>query len=142
MLNIPSQIINFIKKHHILTIATVNDNNLWCATCFYAFDFEKQQFIITTDLNTEHGKQMINNNQVVGTIALETKIVGKIQGIQFAANVAILQDENIKRARKIYFKKFPIALPFINQLILWSVTPNYIKFTDNKLGFGKKIIWP
>jgi len=25
---------------------------------------------------------------------------------------------------------------------LWQIKVNYFKMTDNKLGFGKKLIWP
>jgi hypothetical protein len=27
------------------------------------------------------------------------------------------------------------------ELHLWSLTPDFIKMTDNRLGFGKKLIW-
>ncbi len=26
-------------------------------------------------------------------------------------------------------------------LRLWSITPTFLKLTDNTLGFGKKLIW-
>ena len=27
------------------------------------------------------------------------------------------------------------------ELTLWALVPDYLKFTDNTLGFGKKLIW-
>ena len=36
-------------------------------------------------------------------------------------------------------KKFPIAM--LMETTLWVVSLTYLKMTDNKLGFGKKMIW-
>ena len=44
-----------------------------------------------------------------------------------------------KELKKLYFKAFPYAIAM--NPALWQIKIDYFKMTDNKLGFGKKIIW-
>lgn len=127
------KIVNFINKHHLLTFATSCDNTPYCASCFFVFDKEAPCFIIATDEKTRHGREALLNPTVAGTIALETNMVGKIQGIQFSGifRVATVGE------KMTYFKRFPYALAMNPSL--WSIDIGYIKFTDNTLGFGKKL---
>lgn len=126
-------IVTFLKKHHLLTLATCNENVPYCASCFYAFDDQHATFIIATETKTRHGKEALDNTHVAGTIALETKIVGKIQGVQFTGLFRKASKEEEKR----YLKRFPFAMAM--QPSLWSIDIHYLKFTDNTLGFGKKL---
>ena len=146
-MNHPEQrIIDFIGEHHILTLAITMDNMPWCATCYYAYLKEENQFIFTSDHQTRHIRDVVEsgNYRVAGTIALETKIVGKIRGIQFTGvitNLDDLSDPALKGGAKTrYLRRFPIAR-LMPELHLWSLTPDYIKMTDNRLGFGTKLIW-
>ncbi|MCX7954478.1 MAG: hypothetical protein N3A01_04725 [Bacteroidales bacterium] len=132
-------ITQFIKKHHIFNLSVYDNNELWTATCFYAFWEEQMALIFTTDLDTKHGRMMLNNNSVVGTIALETKIIGKIQGIQFKGTVKIADVNTLNFIKKLYYKRFPVAIGTKSEF--WILYFTYIKYTDNTLGFGKKIIW-
>jgi uncharacterized protein YhbP (UPF0306 family) len=45
----------------------------------------------------------------------------------------------LKKSKKAYLKKFPVAL--LMETTLWVVGITYLKMTDNRLGFGKKIVW-
>jgi len=136
---IDERILKFIKKHHVLNLSTYANGELWSCSCFYAFDSKKMQFIVTSDANTKHAQHAAINPNVSGTIALETKIIGKIQGIQFAGEMLIPDDYQMIEARKVYLKKFPFAV--LMKTTLWTISLAHIKFTDNKLGFGKKIFW-
>ena len=60
----------------MLSIATVSEQGPWCASCFYAWDEEKNAMVITTDPVTRHGAEFRTNPQVAGTIALETNRIG------------------------------------------------------------------
>lgn len=130
---ITSKIENFIAKHHLLSLATYGDE-LWCCSLFYAYDSEKISFIVATDTQTLHGRNVVKNHTVAGTVAFETKTVGKIQGIQFKG-VMTLCDEG----KEFYYKAFPYAR--IMSPTLWTIRLDEIKMTDNTLGFGKKLIW-
>lgn len=130
-------IVAFIKKHHVLTLATLHSGSdqPYVANCFYAYDKERNIFIFTSDDTTRHGAEMIDNPRVALSIVRETRIVGAIEGLQITGR-AERGDEEAKRR---YIRRFPYAA--VAPLSLWMVRPEMMKLTDNKLGFGKKLIW-
>lgn len=124
----------------MLSIATVSEKGPWCASCFYARDEENNTLVITTDPATRHGAEFRANPQVAGTIALETKRIGRIRGVQFTGTISEPTGDGLRRARTVYLKRFPYAA--LTEIHLWVICLRHIKLTDNRLGFGKKIIWP
>ncbi|MEA1920827.1 MAG: pyridoxamine 5'-phosphate oxidase family protein [Campylobacterota bacterium] len=126
----------FIAQHHILTLATCKDNTPQCATLFFVYDPDEIAFVVASDTKTEHIQNVLTNALVAGTIALETKSVGKIQGIQFQAEMRI-SENSIDKTR--YFKAYPYALAM--NPTLWKIQLVRMKLTDNRLGFGTKLIW-
>jgi uncharacterized protein YhbP (UPF0306 family) len=78
---------------------------------------------------------MAANSSVALSIVLETRIVGRVQGLQVTGRALRGDDE----ARKCYIKRFPYAAAA--DLELWMVEPTMMKLTDNTLGFGKKLVW-
>ena len=88
---------------------------------------------------TRHGKEFVANPLVAGSVVLETMIPGKIRGIQFRGTVSELEGELLQKAESAYLKRFPVAA--LMDTRLWVVRLTYIKMTDNRLGFGKKLIW-
>jgi uncharacterized protein YhbP (UPF0306 family) len=137
------RIIKFIKEHHVLTLATSKDNIPWTSHCFYAFLEEDNALVFTTDKNTRHGAEMEHNQLVSGGIVLETKEVGKIRGMQLSGTVRNHNNESEKRlssrTKQAYLKRFPFAI--LMKTNLWILQIDSIKFTDNRLGFGKKLTW-
>ncbi len=136
---IDSRIIRFFRRHHVLTIATTVDNEPWCANCFYAYLEEENSLVFTTDADTRHGKEFLINPVVAGSVVLETLVIGKIRGIQFQGTVSEPEGELLNKAKWAYLKKFPPAA--LMDTHLWVVKLTKIKMTDNRLGFGKKLIW-
>lgn len=130
------RIVKFIKKHHVLTLATVGREGMpYVANCFYAYDAKRNLVIFTSDLATRHGHEMNENPHVALSIVLETRIVGRIEGLQLEG-IALRGDAEAERC---YIKRFPYAA--VAPLTLWMVEPKRMKLTDNTLGFGKKLLW-
>jgi uncharacterized protein YhbP (UPF0306 family) len=136
---IDSKISSFFRKHHVLTIATTVENKPWCANCFYVYLEQENALVFTTDTQTRHGKEFLKNPFVAGSVVLETMIVGKIRGIQFQGTVSEPEGDLLLKAKWAYLKKFPPSV--LMDTHLWVVKLTLIKMTDNRLGFGKKIIW-
>lgn len=133
---IDERIIKFIKRHHTLTLATVSKEGLpYCAACFYVYDKERNRLIFTSDDSTRHAQEMADNATVACAITLETRIVGKVQGVQICGRAERGDDKD----RACYIARFPYAAMAL--LAIWAVEPSFIKLTDNTLGFGKKLIW-
>ena len=96
-------------------------------------------FIFTSGFETRHIKEVLQNSRVAGSIVLETSIIGKIQGVQFSGDLSLVEGSKAKQANAVYVKRFPFAT--LMNTTLWELRIDYAKMTDNRLGFGKKLIW-
>ena len=154
-----ARITRFLRHHHVLTISTISEQGSWTAHCFYAFIPDHQALVFTTDPETRHGREMLQNPNVSGGIMLETRVIGKIRGIQLTGRAVPCHPReggnlesivtpsltmnaphlSATEVRTAYLKRFPFALAV--KLDLWILHIDYIKMTDNQLGFGKKLEW-
>ncbi len=126
----------FIAKHHVLTLATATTaGEPYCCNAFYAYDKAAAAFIFTSDRSTHHAEMMLKNSRVAASIVLETRIVGRIEGLQITGHITAATEED----KKLYIKRFPYTA--IADLTLWRLEADMMKLTDNTLGFGKKLIW-
>jgi len=138
-MHIDQQIIHFLNEHHLLTLATSQNDKPYCCNLFYVYDQVSNQLIFSTETKTKHAQDFITNTNVAGSVALETKNVSKIQGVQLLGTIEELKGERLKIAKEQYIKAFSYAANM--ELHLWVMPLNFIKMTHNKLGFGKKLIW-
>ncbi|MFZ4706388.1 MAG: pyridoxamine 5'-phosphate oxidase family protein [Bacteroidales bacterium] len=136
---IDKRIIRFLHKHHVFTLATCSNNKPYTCSCFYVYMEEHNCIIFTSGSGTRHVSELETQPQVAGAIALETMIVGSIQGIQFTGDCYLLQGAFLAKAKEAYHKHFPVSL--LMDLTLWGITPDFIKMTHNSLGFGNKLVW-
>ena len=139
IMEIDSRIAAFIRRHHVLTLATCRENTPWCANIFYAWMAAENLFVFTTDITTRHGEEMGRNPEVAASIVLETNIVGLVRGVQVCGMAARPEGAELEKVRRAYLRRFPYAA--MADLELWTLRPTHIKLTDNRLGFGKKIEW-
>ena len=139
MNEIDKRIKEFINKHHVLTLATSQNNIPYSANCFYVYYEDENMLVFTTDYKTKHAQDALAQNKVAGSIVLETNVVGKIQGVQFQGKMYEPTDELLKKVKNRYLKRFPVAM--LMKTNLWVIDLGFLKFTDNRLGFGKKLIW-
>ena len=118
-MQINKKIERFISRHHVLTLATATaDGAPYCCNCFFAYDPATAAF-----------------SRVAASIVLETRTVGKIQGLQITGHIKQAKDGD----KALYIKNFPYAI--VADLHLWRLEADFLKLTDNTLGFGKKLIW-
>lgn len=133
---VDKKIVKFLERHHVLSLATLaTDGSPYCSACFYAYDAEENALIFTSDDTTLHAQQMAADARVAISITLETKVVGRIEGIQICGTAK----RGSTKDRLTYIARFPYAA--VMPLNIWRVEPHFMKLTDNKLGFGKKLIW-
>jgi len=138
-MKLDQQIIDFINEHHLLNLATSKGNLPYCCNIFYVYDVANNQLIFSTETKTKHAQDFTLNPNVAGSIALETKEVAKIQGVQLLGEIIELKGESLKAAKKQYLHEFSYAR--LMKIHLWAMRLTFIKMTHNKLGFGKKLIW-
>ena len=135
-MEIDKKIEKLIKAHHVLTLATATrDGEPYCCNCFFAYDNESAAFIFTSGKETHHAQMMEQNSRVAASIVLETRTVGKIQGLQITGEIKSAKEGD----KMLYIKRFPYTA--VADLTLWRLEADFMKLTDNTLGFGKKLIW-
>lgn len=133
------KIIGFIKEHHVLTLATCVDNVPYCANMFYVYMESENCFIFTSDRKTRHINDVLQNKRVAGSVVLETETIGKIQGLQFTGEMREMKGAMKLKAAAAYLSRFPYAV--LKGTPLWMIEMTSAKLTDNRLGFGKKLLW-
>ena len=125
----------FVREHHVMTLATGGDGAPYATPLFYAYDGRRNCFVFASGTETAHAAQMQTDPAVAAAIYLETETVGKIRGLQLTGTVVCADDAD----RGCYYGRFPYARAL--QPVLWRLEPAWMKLTDNRLGFGKKLVW-
>lgn len=123
----------------MLTLATCAGSIPYCSNLFYTLLEKEFCLVFTSDKNTRHIIEASQNPVVAGSIVLETETVGKIQGLQFCGKITEVSGKLKIKAIAAYLKRFPYAA--LSGTPVWVVEITYTKFTDNRLGFGKKLVW-
>lgn len=134
------KIIDFISRQTCASICGVDENgNPLCFTCFYSFSSQNAWIIFKSSMDTAHARILQKNPSVAGTILPDKLEKHHLRGIQFEGSMLALDSHRAEQAAAYYYKKFPLALAIKGKIEI--VQLNRVKFTDNQLGFGKKIIW-
>ncbi len=128
-------ITKFIQNNHLLSFSVIDDNDVYCANCYYAFDEININLIIKSNEESKHIKLAKINPNIAATIAKDSKKLLLIKGLQIKA---VFLESN-KYEQEIYYSRFPFAKLGDGKIytlkILWA------KYTDNKLLTNKKIIF-
>ncbi len=132
-MKIDKNIVSFIKEHHLLSCSLAYKDKTYSFSAFYIFTEDTKRFIISSKEETLHVKLLKKNPNVSGIIHLETKTVGKIQGLQYVGKI---EEANDKEKRE-YLLAYPYAS--ILNPTYYRIIIKYIKYTDNRLGFGTKL---
>ena len=133
-----SSISGFIDRQTVASIACVDENNEpYCFSCFYAFDALEGRMYFKSSLTSKHAQILLENRRVSGTIQPDKLRVFAIKGVQFTGTVIPFFPN--EEASDNYHRRFPYALAMPGEV--WVIELDAIKMTDNRIGFGKKIVW-
>lgn len=130
----------YISKQTCGNLACVDEQgNSWCFSFFYSFDEEAGLLYYKSSTDTRHSIIIHTNPKVSGTILPDKLNFLAIKGIQFEGVVLSADDPMAVNASAHYHQKHPMALAMAGQV--WTIRLDHLKFTDNSLGFGKKLNW-
>ncbi|ECM3785926.1 hypothetical protein AH209_00410 [Salmonella enterica subsp. enterica] len=129
----------WLAKKHVVTWCVHHEGELWCANAFYLFDAQNVALYLLTDDKTRHAQMSGACAPVAGTVNGQPKTVARIRGVQFKGEIRRLEGQESDAARKAYLRRFPVAR--VLPAPVWEIRLDEIKFTDNTLGFGKKLHW-
>ena len=100
------RLLKFLREHQVLALAVMEaDGSPYAAALFYAVDDELRLYVVT-DPATRHGKAMLANPSVAGTIQLDHQHWREIRGVQFRGICRQLGSAERARAWEIYSARF------------------------------------
>ena len=129
----------WLAKQHVVSWCVAKEGELWCANAFYVYDVQRVAFYLLSEETTRHGQMTGQQAPVAGTINGQPKTVALIRGVQFKGEIRLLSGDEADEKRALYVKRFPVARML--SAPVWELRLDELKFTDNTLGFGKKLHW-
>lgn len=133
------KMIRFLKERHLLSLATASNNAPYCSSLFFVFIEEELMLVVSSSDKTKHIREAVMQTRVAGTITGEAEDVNRIRGIQFTGDFEKLSGKLLEKAKHAYLSAFPVAR-FVAADI-YGIRLTWVKMTDNRLGFGKKLTW-
>jgi uncharacterized protein YhbP (UPF0306 family) len=143
------QILDYLRSHNTMTLATTVGDLPWAATVFFASEDLHLYFFSAPD--SRHCQNLAANPRVAVTIQEDYQDWRKIKGIQLEGRVALVDGMLEKtKAMAIYAAKYPeIIKLFTNpanglfykaflKVKFYRVMPDKVFFIDNAQGFGKR----
>ena len=135
-----AEIADFIKANKIASICCVTEENTpYSFSCFYSFDVSNQLLFFKSSSDTFHGKLLLENPKVSGTILPTALDLLAIQGIQFTGTILYDSFPGNVQPGMSYHKTYPFALAKPGHV--WCIQLEQMKMTDNSRVFGRKINW-
>lgn len=140
MNKIQNNILEFLNSNKVSTVCFVDaQGKPYCINCFYKFDDESNCLIFKSSFGATHDSLIKPTSDISGTILPDAINVLKLQGIQFCGTLLDKTEIDAYALSTKYAKKYPMSLTMTGYV--WAVKINYMKFTDNTMGFGNKTIW-
>jgi uncharacterized protein YhbP (UPF0306 family) len=143
------QILDYLKAHNTMTLATCVGDAPWAATVFFASDDLRLYFFSAPD--SRHCQNLTVNSKVAVTIQEDYQDWREIKGIQLEGHVELV-DSLLEKAKAmtIYARKYPDVIKLFTdpsggvfhkaflKVKFYCVTPEKCFFIDNSQGFGKR----
>lgn len=148
------KVLDYLRGHHVLTLATVGPDGPAAASLFYACD-DAWNLYFLSDPSSQHCRNLSANPQVAITIHSDQSDWRQIQGVQLwgtARQVTGLGE--LVHALQVYGARFPFVRALMTdpetsesdrELIsglrtakLYRITPQRVRWIDNTVGFAHK----
>jgi hypothetical protein len=139
-MEIDSRILSFLKENTVANICMLNaEQKPHCLSCFYVFHEEEMTLLFKSGYGTMHDTFIKENAAVSGTILPNQVDPLQLKGIQFAGKLLSLNPSALIKYGAAYAQKYPMSLAIPGYI--WAARLEYIKLTDNSIGFGTKLNW-
>jgi uncharacterized protein len=128
----------FLAAHHVLTLATVDDDGPGAAALFYAVG-DAMSLYVLSDPGTRHGRALASDARVAATVQSETTDWTAITGLQLRGTARQLVEAD--EARRLYLSRFPFAATLMGDGAphrFYRIAPRWMRLIDNSRGLGFK----
>jgi len=147
--DLKQQILEYLRSHNTMTLATTHGDLPWAATVFFANEGFHLYFFSAPE--SRHCQNLAANSRVGVTIQEDYQDWRKIKGIQIEGRVKLVDGVIDKaKAMAIYARKYPGIIKLFTdpasgifhkaflKVRFYCVETDRIFFIDNEQGFGKR----
>jgi len=137
---------DYLRAHHVATLATTGADGPWAAAVFYANDGCTLYFLSAP--TTRHCRNLEQDARVAATVQADYRDWPEIKGVQMEGRVSLLDGADEARARWLYAEKFPIVgklgeapaaiVKALAKVRWYRLAPTRLYFIDNAAGFGRR----
>jgi uncharacterized protein len=143
------QILDYLRAHNTMTLATTTGDVPWAATVFFASEDLRLYFFSAPE--SRHCQNLEINPRVAVTIQEDYHDWRKIKGIQLEGYAGLVDGAVEKtKAMAIYARKYPAVIKLFTdpasgvlhkaflKVNFYRVVPEKVFYIDNEQGFGKR----
>lgn len=140
------RVLRYLRAHHVMTLATRDDEGPWAAAVFYVNDGFALYFLSSP--RSRHSRQLASSPAAAATIQEDYADWPEIKGVQLEGTVRELRGAEAERARRLYGEKYPLirrlggaraAIAQALRKVRWyELAPKRLYFVDNSAGFGHR----
>ncbi|MGH7810261.1 MAG: pyridoxamine 5'-phosphate oxidase family protein [Candidatus Binatia bacterium] len=143
------QVLDYLRNHNTMTLATCAGDAPWAATVFFASDELRLYFFSAPE--SRHAHNLALNSKVAVTIQEDYRDWRAIKGIQLEGRVYPVDGVMEKaKAMAVYAGKYPAVIKLFTdpasgvfhkaflKVRFYCVAPEKVFFIDNTQGFGKR----
>jgi uncharacterized protein YhbP (UPF0306 family) len=141
-----SRVLEYLGRHHVLTLATAGPDGPWAAAVFYVHDGLRLYFLSSP--TSRHAQHLAASPRAAGAIHEDHDDWPGIKGVQLEGRVTPVGEREVPAVRALYGAKFPVvgkiaeAPPAIVAALAkvrwYALTPDAVYFIDNAAGFGRR----
>lgn len=128
-----------LEEHHVLSLSVSLKGQHWAAPLFYVLDAPRSRLLFVTDLETIHGRMLLETGAAAVTVSGQDSNIATLRGLQMWGRADKIPPQDIELASYVYNQAF--VIPSHLKPIYWSFSPISIKATDNRKYFGYKEKW-
>ncbi|MCL4244432.1 MAG: pyridoxamine 5'-phosphate oxidase family protein [Candidatus Dadabacteria bacterium] len=136
-------VIEFLRGHNTMSLATSRNNDPCAAALFYASDGLTLYFI--SDTSSEHSHNISLNPRVAATINADYSDWKDIRGLRITGRACMVREEEAGTARDVFESKYPFLTGLLESgelrrglggFAFFKINPETIRLIDNRVYFG------
>lgn len=134
--------LDYLRRHHVMTLATAGPDGPWAAAVFYASDGFRLWFLSRP--GTRHGRAIEADPRVAATIQDQPEDWRTIRGIQLEGTARRLRGGGAAAAMARYLRRFhgisadPALAAALAAIAIYELRPTRVYLVDNRVGFGHR----
>lgn len=141
-----ARLLDYLRAHHVMTLATHGSERPWAAAVFYANDGFTLYWL--SQPSSRHSVNLARNSRVAAAIQEDYADWPEIKGVQLEGVACEISGDEEKRARRLYGEKYPVVgklsqapasiVAAMAKVRWYKVVPERLYFIDNSVGFGHR----